>query len=72
MLKAEIAKTLLDQLSPSQAKDLREFAKIVKEDPDFVVAHGWEGIAEFFKKRWNRERLAAKTLRVNVGRINEP
>lgn len=80
MLKAEIAKnvkkagnkTLIDQLSQSQVKDLHEFAKIAKEDPDFVESHGWEGIAGFFKKRWKRERLAAKTLRNNVSRINEP
>ena len=51
-------------------RDLKEFAKLAKDDPGFVEAHGWEGIARFFRKKWKRKKLAAKTLRANVSRIN--
>jgi hypothetical protein len=78
MLKDEIArkvekagnKTLTDQLTPAQMRDLKEFAKLAKDDPSFVESHGWEGIARFFRKKWKRKRLAAKTLRANVSRLN--
>ena len=78
MLKNEIAKkvkkpgnkTLLDQLTPPQIKELHQFADIFRDDPAFVEAHGWEGIARFFKQKWKRDRLAAKTLRAHVNRIN--
>ena len=78
MLKDEIArkvekagnKTLTDQLTPAQMRDLKEFAKLAKDDPAFVESHGWEGIARFFRKKWKRKRLAAKTLRANVSKLN--
>ena len=78
MLKDEIAKNvelagsknLTDQLTPAQMRDLKEFAKIAKTDPSFVESHGWEGIARFFRKKWKRKRLAAKTLRANVSKLN--
>ena len=78
MLKDEIArkveragnKNLTDQLTPAQMRDLKEFAKIAKSDPSFVESHGWEGIARFFRKKWKRKRLAAKTLRSNVSKLN--
>tara|TARA_Y100000593_G_scaffold54328_1_gene101539 strand:- start:283 stop:501 length:219 start_codon:yes stop_codon:yes gene_type:complete len=63
-------KTLTDQLTPAQMRDLKEFAKLAKDDPSFVEAHGWEGIARFFRKKWKRKRLAAKTLRANVSKLN--
>ena len=78
MLKDEISKkveragnkSLTDQLTPAQMRDLREFAKLAKDDPGFVEAHGWEGIARFFRKKWKRKSLAAKTLRTNVSKLN--
>ena len=78
MLKNEIAKkvkkpgnkTLLEQLTPSQIKELHQFAAIFQDDPAFVESHGLEGIARFFKQKWKRDRLAAKTLRAHVNRIN--
>ena len=78
MLKNEIVKkvqkagnkNLTDQLTPAQIKDLKEFARIAKSDPSFVESHGWEGIARFFRKKWKRKRLAAKTLRSNVSKLN--
>ena len=70
--KAERAgnKSRTDQLTTAQMRDLKEFAKLAKDDPGFVEAHGWEGIARFIRKKWKRKRLAAKTLRSNVSRIN--
>ena len=78
MLKNEIVKKVQKagninrtaQLTPAQIKDLKEFAKIAKDDPAFVESYGWEGLARFFRKKWKRKRLAAKTLRINVSRIN--
>ena len=78
MLKDEIAKkveragnkSLTDQLTSAQMRDLKEFAKIAKADPGFVESHGWEGIARFFRKKWKRKRLAAKTLRATVSKLN--
>ena len=78
MLKDEIAKkveragnkSLTDQLTSAQMRDLKEFAKLAKDDPAFVESHGWEGIARFFRKKWKRKRLAAKTLRANVSKLN--